>query len=89
MTPGRVRSAELVAAVLFPTLVLGFVVAERLGFSDWWFGHDYVLEIATRFETSYAPDVDRLIGADEAGWKPLLRLISKYSTADFRTLYAL
>jgi hypothetical protein len=76
------RVLELVAAVLLPLIVLGFIVAERFGLSDWLFGHGYVLQVASRFETSYATDIDRQVGPDEEAWKPLLRLIRKYSTAN-------
>ena len=78
----RGRALELVAGVVIPLLVLGFVVADRFGLSDWIFGHDSVLNVAARFETSYAKDVDRQVGSDEPAWFPLLDLIRRYSPAD-------
>jgi hypothetical protein len=72
---------QLASAVLIPACAIGFVVVERAGLLDYYLGHDAVLEVAARLETSYAENVDRQIGPDERAWRPLLRLIRKYSTA--------
>ena len=72
---------QLTSAVLIPACAIGFVVTERAGALDHYFGYDSVLDVAARLETSYAENVDRQIGADERAWRPLLRLIRKYSTA--------
>ena len=75
---------QIVSAFVLPLLAFGFVIFERCGLFDWYFGHDAVLEVESRLETSYAAGVDRQVGPDEKAWKPLLRLIQKYSTATLR-----
>ena len=72
---------QLISAVVLPILAMGFVISERSGFFDWYFGHDAVLEVAARLESSYATGVDRQVGPDEKAWTPMLRLIRKYSTS--------
>jgi len=83
MKLSRDRTLELTSAVLVPLFILSFIVSDRLGLLDWWFGHDEVLAIAQRFETSYADNVDRQVGRDEPGWKPILRLIRRYSNVEW------
>jgi hypothetical protein len=76
------RRLRLASAVLVPGVVLLFTVSERAGLWDWWYGHDFVIEVAERFETSHAEDVDRQVGPDERAWIPTLRLIRRYSAAE-------
>jgi hypothetical protein len=75
------RIGELILGIVLPLFGLGFVVSDRLGVFDEWLGHTEVLNIANRFETSYEPGIDRQVRADEDGWRPLLRLIRRYSSA--------
>lgn len=73
------RFLQLSAAVLVPALGLLFIASERMGLWDRWLGLNEVERIATRFETSYAEDVDRWVDPGEPGWQPLLGLIRRYS----------
>ena len=70
---------RLFASVVLPLLTIVFLVIDWSGGWDRFFGLNHVEAIAARLETSYAKNIDRQIGPDEEGWKPLLRLIEKYS----------
>lgn len=75
------RFLEFLLVFLLPALILGFIVTEHMGVWDSWLGLNEVERIATRFETSYAKDVDRWVDPGEPGWQPLLGLIRRYSAA--------
>lgn len=53
---------QFASAIGIPLLALTFVISDRVGFFDWLLGHDVVLEVASRMETSYAGGVDRRLG---------------------------
>src|SRR5688572_27652612 len=72
------------SAVIMPVMALGFVLSERLGLFDWYYGHDLALAVAARLETSYSPGVQRQFRPSDKEWEPMLRLIDKYSTAELR-----
>lgn len=78
------RFLEFLLVFLLPALILGFIVTEHMGVWDSWLGLNEVERIATRFETSYAKDVDRWVDPGEPGWQPLLKLIRRYSAAPYR-----
>jgi|RhiMetdeSRZDD1v2_1073273.scaffolds.fasta_scaffold153820_6 hypothetical protein len=63
---------KFASAVGLPVLILGFIISERSGFWDRYFGLDHVLEIATRLETSYAEGVDRQPRPGQPGWDALM-----------------
>jgi hypothetical protein len=58
------------------------VVSNRFGVWDRWYGLHHLEKVAANFETSYAHNVTRRVLPGDPAWKPLLRLINKYSTAD-------
>jgi hypothetical protein len=74
-----VRYLKFVAAVVLPLLYLSSIVSQRLGVWDWWFGLNEIEKVASHFETSYDPDVSRQVRESDLAWKPLLRLIRRYS----------
>src|SRR4051812_46446315 len=76
---------KFASAVVLPVLILGFIISERSGFWDRYFGLDHVLELATRLETSYAEGVERQLRPGQPGWEALLTLIRKYSPAQLPT----
>ena len=61
------RFLEFLLVFLLPALILGFIVTEHMGVWDSWLGLNEVERIATRFETSYAKDVDRWVDPGEPG----------------------
>jgi hypothetical protein len=63
------------AAVLFATLSYG-------GFWSYIRGNDILNALADRLDTSYAPDVSRLVKPHDPEWRPLMRVIKRYSRAD-------
>jgi hypothetical protein len=76
---------KFASAVILPVLILGFVISERTGFWDRYFGLNHVLEFATRLETSYAEGVDRQLRPGQPGWDAMLTLIRRYSPAQLPT----
>lgn len=78
----KVRILRILSAFIIPTIVLIFVISMRVGFWDRWFGLDKVAIIAENFESSYTPNASHPIRLGDPGWKPLLKLISKYSIAN-------
>ena len=70
-------------SVVLPLLYLGFLVADRNGVWAHMRGLDKVELVASRFEQSYAPDASHPVSVGDPEWKPLIRLIYKYSNADF------
>lgn len=77
-----VRILKFASAIIIPLCVLTFVISMRAGIWDWWLGIDKVVKVAENFETSYAPDACRPVRAGDPAWKPLLKLIDKYSIAN-------
>jgi hypothetical protein len=71
---------KLLVKMASPLLAFLFLINLHVGMVDWWFGYHHLLKVAERFETSYAPNVNRQVGPDEPAWRPLLRLIRTYST---------
>jgi hypothetical protein len=76
------RTLELVSAVIIPFCILIFVVSQRVGFWDWWFGLNDVEKVAVNFETSYASDASHPVRPGDPSWQPLLILIRNYSHVD-------
>lgn len=82
MTERAKRRLEFVTAVMLPLCVLSFVVSQRLGFWDWWFGLNHVERAVASFEKSYSPDASQWVKPGDPAWEPLMRLVNKYSIAD-------
>jgi hypothetical protein len=76
------RLLKLMAAVVLPALTIGLIVSEHAGWWDRYFGLTNVLDVAKRFETSYAESVNRQIRPGDPAWGALNDLIRRYSTAD-------
>jgi hypothetical protein len=77
------RLVKFISGVFIPLCVLAFVISTRVGFWGYWFGLNHVEKVAANLETSYATNVSRQVRPGDPAWKPLLRLINKYSTANF------
>lgn len=76
------RTGEFVLATL-PLLYLGFVSLDRSGMIDRMRGLDKVEAFVSNIETSYRTGVRRQSRPSDPEWSALLKLIRKYSTADF------
>jgi hypothetical protein len=76
------RLLKLLAAVILPLITIAFVITEHVGWWDRFFGLTDVLEVARRFETSYAEGVKRTVRPGDPGWTPVLDLIRRYSPAE-------
>ena len=78
--PRSKRSVELIATLL-PWLTVGFVSCEYSGVWDRLLGLDAVEEVAQRFDLSYAANASAPVYPHDVAWRPLLRLIYRYSNA--------
>ena len=74
------RSVELIATLL-PFLTVVFICCEYSGVWDRLQGLDAVEKIAQRFDLSYAANASAPVYPRDLAWKPLLRLIYRYSNA--------
>jgi hypothetical protein len=77
-----IRTLKFFLAIVIPVCVIAFVFSMRTGFWDWCFGIDKVVKVTENFETSYAPDACHPVRPGDPAWDPILKLISKYSSAD-------
>ena len=80
----KVETFEFFSALTVSVCVLMFVISTHAGWWDQWRGLDEVEKLAANIETSYA-HVPRQVRPGESAWKPLLRLIRRYSIADLPT----
>ena len=76
------RLLKLLLAVILPLITIIFVVSEHVGLWDRFFGLTDVLEVARKFETSYAEGVKRTVRPGDPAWVPVLDLIRRYSPAE-------
>jgi hypothetical protein len=80
---GKVKFALNLTLVILPLLYLAFILADRAGVWDRLSGLDLVEEVAARFELSYAPNASAPVRLGDKEWEPLLKLVCKYSHAQF------
>jgi hypothetical protein len=79
------KNVLTIITLLLPFLYVGFVVADRLGIWDETSGLDLVQSASDRFEESYAENASQPVRVGDKEWKPLLRIIYRYSRATFPT----
>jgi len=70
---------KLCGLTLIPVVSIGFLLSEYFGVWDRHYGLNHVLKAADRLETSYAPDVKRVVEPNDPEWEPILDLIHRYS----------
>jgi hypothetical protein len=68
--------------LVIPICGLVFLISSWTGFWDRWFGLHHVEKAAESFEKSYGPDASHFVRPGDTAWKPILKLINKYSTAN-------
>jgi hypothetical protein len=83
MRLGKVKLVLNLVLLILPFLYLGFILADRAGVWDRLSGLDLVEEAATRFELSYAPNASEPVRVGDKEWEPLLKLVYRYSHAQF------
>jgi len=72
-----------VVTLILPFLYTTFIVADRFGVWDRLSGLDLVEQASDRFDLSYAADASNPVRVGDKEWKPLLKLVYRYSRADF------
>ena len=76
------RTIKFISAIVIPICVLVFLWSLRTEFWDKWFGIDEVEKVVKNFELSYSPDASHPVRAGDPAWKPMMRLIHKYSAIE-------
>jgi len=63
-----------------------FSLLTSWGFWNEWRGDNSLLEVAARFDKSFTTDASSPVRPSDPAWLPLMRVIRKYSHADFRLI---
>lgn len=67
--------------VIFSALSVGFAVLTYYGVWNSWRGDDVLADLADRFDKSYTEDAGRPVRPGDKEWRPLIRVIAKYTHA--------
>lgn len=65
--------------VLLSFIAVGFSILSYLGFWGWLRGDDLLARLSDRLDTSYAEEVPRQVRPQDLEWRPLLRIIERYT----------
>ena len=63
---------------------VGFATLSYVGFWSYVRGDDLLEALASRLDTSYAQNVSRQVRPGDPEWRPLIRVITRYTTAHLR-----
>jgi hypothetical protein len=78
----KTKTALRIIALALPMFYFIFLVADRNGLWSHLSGLDKVESVAARFERSYSADASHPVSLGDPEWKPLVKLVYKYSNAD-------
>ena len=68
-----------------PFLYTAFIIADRYGIWDRLSGLELVEQASERFDLSYAENASHPVRVGDKQWEPLLKLVYRYSAANFDT----
>jgi hypothetical protein len=76
-----IKPAARWIAVLVSLVSFGFAALSYTGFWSEFRGDNQAANAANRFDLSYGPEAAQPVTSDDPAWKPLLRIIEKYTQA--------